>query len=86
MNTKHPTTDPSTGSGQDAPIDADLQALADEIAATTGVSPATAMRLARLQRPSLQQFAQQWDAAATRTRGLARRRRPNLLPPEESHS
>lgn len=83
MNTKHPPTDPSTGSGQDTPIDADLQALADEIAATTGVSSAMAMHLARLQRPSLQQFAQQWDAAATRTRGLARRRRPTLLPPTD---
>jgi len=83
MNKKHTTTDPSTGSGHDTPIDADLQALADEIAATTGVSPATAMHLAQLQRPSLQQFAQEWDAAAARTRGLARRRRPTLLPPEE---
>lgn len=83
MNTKHPTTDPSTGSGQDAPIDADLQALADEIAATTGVSSATAMHLARLQRPSLRQFAQQWDAEAARTRRLARRRRPTLLPPTD---
>lgn len=83
MNTKHPTTDPSTGSGQDTPIDADLQALADEIAATTGVSSATAMHLARLQRPSLQQFAQQWDAKATRTHGLAHRRRPTLLPPTD---
>jgi hypothetical protein len=83
MNTKHPTTDPATGSGQDTPIDADLQALADEIAATTGVSPATAMHLARLQRPSLQQFAQQWDAEVARTRGLARRRRPTLLPPTD---
>jgi hypothetical protein len=83
MNTKHPTNDPSTGSGQDTPIDADLQALADEITATTGVSPATALHLARLQRPSLQQFAQQWDAAAARTRGLVRRRRPILLPPTD---
>jgi hypothetical protein len=83
MNTKHPTNDSSTGSGQDTPIDADLQALADEIAATTGVSPATAMHLAQLQRPSLQQFAQQWDAAAACTRGLARRRRPTLLPPTD---
>lgn len=83
MNTKHPTTDPSTGSGQDTPIDADLQALADEIAATTGVSSVTAMHLARLQRPSLQQFAQQWDAEAARTRGLTRRRRPTLLPPTD---
>lgn len=83
MNTKHPTTDPSTGSGQDTPIDADLQALADEIAATTGVSSVTAMHLARLQRPSLQQFAQQWDTEAARTHGLARRRRPTLLPPTD---
>ncbi|MFV9506469.1 MAG: hypothetical protein AB4911_18115 [Oscillochloridaceae bacterium umkhey_bin13] len=75
MNTKHPTTD--------TPIDADLQALADEIAATTGVSPTTAFHLAQLQRPSLQQFAQQWDAEAARTRGLACQRRPILLPPEE---
>ncbi|MFV9507791.1 MAG: hypothetical protein AB4911_24850 [Oscillochloridaceae bacterium umkhey_bin13] len=78
MNTKPPTTD--------TPIDADLQALADEIAATTGVSPATALNLARLQRPSLQQLAQQWDAEVARTRGLARRRRRTLLPPEENHS
>lgn len=83
MNTKHPTTDPSTGSGQDTPTDADLQALADEIAATTGVSPATALHLAQLQRPSLQQFAQQWDAEVARTRGLARRRRPTFLPPTD---
>lgn len=55
MNTKPTTTA--------EPIDADLQALADEIAATTGVSPSTALELAAQQRASLQQFAQRWDAA-----------------------
>lgn len=75
MNTKHPTSD--------TPIDADLQALADEIAATTGVSPATALELARRQRPTLQQFAQEWDVDAARKRGLARRRRPTRLPPTD---
>lgn len=85
MSIKHPTTDPSTGSGHDTPIDADLQALADEIAATTGVSPTTALNLARLQRPSLQQFGQQWDIAANRTHRLVRRR-PTLLPPVENES
>jgi hypothetical protein len=48
--------------------------------------PATALELAKRQWPALQQFAQQWDAAAARTRGLARRRRPTLLPPEENRS
>lgn len=86
MHTKHPTTDPSTSSGHDTPIDADLQALADEIAATTGVSPTMALSLAQVQRPSLQEFAQQWDAEAARTRGFARRRRPALLLPEEHNS
>ena len=75
MNTKHPTTD--------TPIDADLQALADEIAATTGASPATALELARRQQPALQQFAQEWDVDAACKRALARRRRRTLLPPAD---
>jgi len=48
------------------------------------ISWVTALHLVRLQRPSLQQFVQLWDADAARTRGLARRRRPTLLPPKEN--
>lgn len=77
MNTSHTTTD--------TPIDAELQALADEIATTTGVSPATALDLARRQHPALQRYAQQWDIDADHTRRLARRR-PTLLPPEGNRS
>lgn len=50
------------------PIDDDLQALADEIAANTGASAETALQLAIAQRPALRQYARQWDAAARRAR------------------
>lgn len=50
------------------PIDDDLQALAAEIAATTGASTETALQLAIAQRPALRQYARQWDAAARRAR------------------
>jgi hypothetical protein len=50
------------------PIDDDLQALAAEIAATTGTSTETALQLAITQRPALRQYARQWDAAARRAR------------------
>lgn len=53
-------------------IDADLQALADEIAANTGVSPATALDLALRQRPTLRQYAGQWNAAVRRARAAQR--------------
>jgi len=50
------------------PIDDDLQALAAEIAATTGASTETALQLAIAQRPALRQYARQWDATARRAR------------------
>ncbi|MFN8504328.1 hypothetical protein [Kouleothrix sp.] len=50
------------------PIDHDLQALAAEIAATTGASTKTALQLVIAQRPALRQYARQWDAAARRAR------------------
>lgn len=56
----------------DTTVDADLQALADEIATNTGVSPATALELARRQRPTLRQFAGQWNAAVRRARAALR--------------
>lgn len=56
----------------DIAVDADLQALADEIAANTGVSPATALELARGQRPALRQYAGQWNAAVRRARAALR--------------
>lgn len=56
--------------------DADLQALADEIAAHTGVSAATALQLATQQRPALRQYAGRWNAAARRARQAAQRQAP----------
>lgn len=50
------------------PIDDDLQALAAEIAATTGASTETALQLAIAQHPALRQYARQWDATAQRAR------------------
>lgn len=50
------------------PIDDDLQALAAEIAATTGASTEMALQLASAQRPALRQYARQWDATVRRTR------------------
>jgi hypothetical protein len=50
------------------PIDDDLQALAAEIAATTGASTETALQLAISQRPALRQYARQWDATVRRAR------------------
>lgn len=52
------------------PIDDDLQALAAEIAATTGASTETALQLAIAQRPALRQYARQWDATAQRARAV----------------
>lgn len=61
MSTRQTTSTPAT-------TDADLEALAAEIASTTGVTAATALQLAITQRPALLQYAQQWDAAARTTR------------------
>lgn len=52
----------------DAPNDPDLHALAAEIAALTGSTPALALAAARRQYPRLQQFARRWDAEARRVR------------------
>lgn len=52
------------------PIDDDLQALAAEIAATTGTSTETALQLAIAQRPALRQYARQWDATVRRARAV----------------
>lgn len=49
----------------------DLQALADEIAATTGATPAAALELAAQQRPALRQYAARWNAMFRRSRAAA---------------
>jgi hypothetical protein len=64
MNTQHTTA-------MSEAIDDDLQALADEIAANTGVSAATALQLATTQRLALRQYAGRWNAAARRSRAAA---------------
>lgn len=67
------TTD-TTPVTPDTPFDADLHDLAREIAQLTGVSPATARALAQLHRPALHHYAQQWDAAAARSRARVQSR------------
>jgi len=67
------TTD-TTPVTPDTPFDADLHDLAREIAQFTGVSPATARALAQLHRPALHHYAQQWDAAAARSRARVQSR------------
>lgn len=63
---------------------ADLQALADEIAADTGVSPAEALILASQQRPGLRLFAARWNATARRSRSatVPQGQRPRRVTPE----
>lgn len=64
---------------------ADLQALADEIAADIGVSLAEALALASQQRPGLRLFAARWNATARRSRSatLPQGRRARRTRPEE---
>ena len=53
------------------PVDDDLRALADEIAATTGAPAATALQLASAIRPSLREYIGRWNAAVRRARAAA---------------
>lgn len=68
------------------PIDDELQALAAEIAATTGASTETALQLAIAQRPALRQYARQWDAAARRARAVIQASPAATDTAEPSHS
>lgn len=56
-----------------APADADLRALAEAIAADTGVAPEAALQQAAALRPSLRQFAGRWNARVRRLRAATQR-------------
>lgn len=56
----------------DDTADADLRALANEIASTSDVSQASALMLARLERPALRQYVGRWNARVRRARAAQR--------------